>query len=152
MDQSKIINLNIYYDGNDMYVEKSMLKFFGRVPESTDSGKYAKISVYELDEICNSSNGFIVVPKFYKLPSDESSYSDTDTEYLKDIIKLQDRLTDYLSYVYYDFLNSHLNYDPKRLSRILSDTCTNFFESEVKSINFNDDNVYEINDDLEEDE
>lgn len=154
MDQSKIINLNVYYDGNDMYIEKSMLRFFGRVPDVNDDSKYIKITTYELDEICNSTKGsLIVVPKFYKLPKDNVDVNaDSDTEYLKEIIKMQDRITDYLAYTFYDFLNSHLNYDPKRLSRILSDTCTNFFENEVKSISFNDDNVYEIDDDLEEDE
>ena len=40
MDQSKIINLNVYYDGNDMYIEKSMLRFFGRVPDVNDDSKY----------------------------------------------------------------------------------------------------------------
>ena len=53
---------------------------------------------------------------------------------MKDIIKLQDELTDYLTISFYGFLNNHFDYDPKRLARILNDTCINFFENELKSI------------------
>lgn len=139
MNQSNVISLNVFYNGNDMYIEKRMLKplEIRDNGQSNPSSKYYKISIYDLDEICNTDRGnLIIVPKFYKLEEEGENMDDRelDSTYLKDIIKLQDELTDYLTISFYGFLNNHFDYDPKRLARILNDTCINFFENELKSI------------------
>ncbi|MBP3840905.1 MAG: hypothetical protein IK997_02130 [Bacilli bacterium] len=150
MNQSNVVSLNVYYDGNDMYIERRMLRPLGIYDNesSNSSSKYYRISIYELDEICNTNrDNIIIVPKFYKLEkeSDKMENKEINSNYLKDIIKLQDELTDYLAVSFYKFLNEHLDYDPKRLARILGDTCTNYFENELKDINnISDDDIYRI--------
>lgn len=150
MNQSNIVSLNVFYNGNDMYIERRMLNPLGIYDSegSNSSSKYHKISIYELDEICNANRGnVIIVPKFYKLEEESDTMNDKeiDSTYLRDIVKLQDELTDYLTVSFYKFLNEHLDYDPKRLARILGDTCANYFENELKSIKtISDDEIYKI--------
>lgn len=150
MNQSNVVSLNVFYNGSDMYIERKMLKPLGIYDSegSRSSSKYHKISIYELDEICNTNRGnFIIVPKFYKLEEESDTMNDKeiDSTYLRDIVKLQDELTDYLAASFYKFLNEHLDYDPKRLARILGDTCNNYFENELKSIStISDDEIYKI--------
>ncbi len=150
MNQSNIVNLNVYYDENDMFIDKHMLKPLRITPVNDTNSEYYKISVYELDEICNADRGsLIVVPRFLKLKekNNKNNLEGLDTAYLKDIIKLQDELTDYLSWSFYSFLNNHLDYDPKKLARILSDTCHNFYENEEKDVHWlSDEEIYDIED------
>ena len=150
MNQSNIVNLNVYYDDNDMFIDRHMLKPLRINPVNDTNSDYYKISIYELDEICNADRGsVIIVPRFLKLEKKNSEKNDEglDLSYLKDIIKLQDELTDYLSSSYYTFLNNHLDYDPKKLARILSDTCRNFYENEEKDLHFmSDEEIYNIED------
>lgn len=150
MNQSNIVNLNVYYDDNDMFIDRHMLKPLRINPISDTNSDYYKISIYELDEICNADRGsLIIVPRFLKLKDKEkeNTAGKVESAYLKDIIKLQDELTDYLSLSFYTFLNNHLDYDPRKLSRILSDTCHNFYENEQKDIHFlSDDEIYNIED------